>query len=165
MMIDDMLREPGIPIGSWVDRAMMNTPDVSGREASDRAMLYGMHSDKSVDVTRDDNESVLEQKYDLGVFDKRNHHIDQERIQGIFADSGTREELTTFRRASKSPEHIRSSRNHDQLAYRASSSVQEKQDIEKELTKNNLKSDRDSTYDFESNTSEANTQYNIVSKV
>ena len=75
MVIDDMLREPGIPIGFYIDRSMMSTPAVSGRDASDRPMLYNMSSEMSVDVTRDENESVLEIKYDLGVFDKKNHHV------------------------------------------------------------------------------------------
>ena len=43
MMIDYMLREPEIPIGSWIDRSTVNTPNsFSGRVGSDRAMLYNL---------------------------------------------------------------------------------------------------------------------------
>ena len=77
MMIEDMMREPGIPIGSIVDRSIDRSYyDVSGRtnynDVSKRstAMLHGMWTDKSVDVTREDNE-VLDRKVDLSVFDMK----------------------------------------------------------------------------------------------
>jgi hypothetical protein len=40
-------------------------------------MLAGMSNEKSVDETRGDNEAIMEQRYDIGVFDKKKHQLNK----------------------------------------------------------------------------------------